>query len=262
MILLKGGADSCKESRKMDFCKESRKSCASTGRGGGWGMVLLAAVLLCNNAQGDQNVSLAWNPPQGSTVAGYFLYCGPEAGLYTNRINIGNNTTTSVSGLREGQTYHFAVTAYNSAGIEKYSLQRYFIHHAGSAHVAWPDELQFDEHEISGGSKPLVRGPGFRGHAVLDDHWPDSRGNLQRVVSIYRPASGPIPNTLLPAGASLKTVPGKSDRDEVFLHRKVQYLAPRQFFAEFQQSVHVGVRFGLGINSQNRFRARPAQHEP
>ncbi|MGB7769766.1 MAG: fibronectin type III domain-containing protein [Verrucomicrobiia bacterium] len=118
MILLKGGADSCKESRKMDFCKESRKSCASTGRGGGWGMVLLAAVLLCNNAQGDQNVSLAWNPPQGSTVAGYFLYCGPEAGLYTNRINIGNNTTTSVSGLREGQTYHFAVTAYNSAGIE------------------------------------------------------------------------------------------------------------------------------------------------
>jgi len=118
MILLNGDADSCKESRKMDFGKESRKSCASTGRGGGWVTVLLAVVLLCNNAQGDQSVSLAWNPSSNSAVAGYFLYYGPEAGVYTNRIDIGNNTATSVSGLQEGQTYHFAVSAYNSIGIE------------------------------------------------------------------------------------------------------------------------------------------------
>lgn len=81
-------------------------------------MVLLTLVLLGNNAQGAQSVSLAWNPPQNSAVAGYYLYYGSEAGVYTNRINIGNNTTASVSDLQEGQTYHFAVTAYNSAGIE------------------------------------------------------------------------------------------------------------------------------------------------
>ena len=80
--------------------------------------VLLAVTLLFNSAKGDQNVTLAWNPSKNSTVAGYFLYYGPAAGAYTNRINTGNNTTASVSGLQEGQTYHFTVTAYNSAGTE------------------------------------------------------------------------------------------------------------------------------------------------
>ena len=78
----------------------------------------MAAVFFCASAKGAPNVTLAWNSSGGSSVAGYFLYCGPTAGVYTNRINIGNNTTASVSGLNEGQTYHFAVSAYNAAGAE------------------------------------------------------------------------------------------------------------------------------------------------
>jgi hypothetical protein len=31
---------------------------------------------------------------------------------------VGTNTVTTVSGLGEGQTYYFAVTAYNAAGME------------------------------------------------------------------------------------------------------------------------------------------------
>lgn len=80
-------------------------------------MVLLAVTLICNRTQGSQNINLAWDS-SGSSVAGYYLYCGSTAGVYTNRINIGNNTTALVSGLKEGQTYHFAVSAYNSAGTE------------------------------------------------------------------------------------------------------------------------------------------------
>ena len=102
----------------MYFGKESRKSCASTGRGGGWETVLLALVLCFSHVQGAQNVRLAWNSSKSPAVAGYFLYYGAEKGGYTNRIDIGNNTTTSVSGLQEGETYHFAVTAYNSDGAE------------------------------------------------------------------------------------------------------------------------------------------------
>ncbi|HEV2437693.1 MAG TPA: fibronectin type III domain-containing protein [Verrucomicrobiae bacterium] len=102
----------------MDFGKESRKSRASTSRGGRWATVLLALFFCLSNAHGSQIVQLAWNPSQTSTVAGYFLYCVNENGMYTNKIDIGINTTASVSGLQEGQTYHFAVTAYNSAGVE------------------------------------------------------------------------------------------------------------------------------------------------
>jgi hypothetical protein len=100
----------------MFFGKESRNCCAA--QGGNWEVVLLAAALFCNSARSAQNVSLAWNSLSNSSVAGYFLYCGAQAGVYTNRINIGNNTTASVSGLLEGQTYHFAVSAYNSTGTE------------------------------------------------------------------------------------------------------------------------------------------------
>jgi Fibronectin type III domain len=105
----------------MDFGKESRKSCASTSRGGRWETILLVLIFhfsCFSNALGSQNVHLAWDPPKSLTVAGYFLYCGNEPGVYTNKIDIGNNTTAAVSGLQEGQTYHFAVTAYNSDGVE------------------------------------------------------------------------------------------------------------------------------------------------
>jgi len=121
VILLKGGAIGClTKVVQMDFGKESRKSRASTSRGGRLGIVLLALFFCLSNVHGSQNVRLAWNASQSSTVAGYFLYCGSDngTGTYTNKIDIGNNTTASVSGLQEGQTYHFAVTAYNSAGVE------------------------------------------------------------------------------------------------------------------------------------------------
>ena len=102
----------------MYFGKESRKRCASTRRGGGWGKVLLALVFCFNHAQGAQNVRLAWNPSKSLAVAGYVLYYGAEKGGHTNRVDIGNNMTASVSGLQEGETYHFAVAAYNSVGVE------------------------------------------------------------------------------------------------------------------------------------------------
>ena len=101
----------------MFFGKDSRKSCALTGQGR-WAAVLLAIVFLSINVKGTPNVTLAWNASGDPSVAGYFLYYGPAAGVYTNRINIGNNTSASVADLNEGETYHFAVSAYNTAGSE------------------------------------------------------------------------------------------------------------------------------------------------
>lgn len=105
----------------MYFGIESRKSSASTNRGGRSGIILLALFFwfsCFSHARASQNVRLAWDPPPNVTIAGYYLYCGNEDGVYTNKIDIGNNTTTSVSGLQEGQTYHFAVAAYNATGVE------------------------------------------------------------------------------------------------------------------------------------------------
>ena len=63
------------------------------------------------------SVALAWNPNPDSCVAGYALSAAPS-GSYSSRIDVGTNTTVTVSGLTGGQTNYFAVTAYNAALVE------------------------------------------------------------------------------------------------------------------------------------------------
>jgi hypothetical protein len=62
-------------------------------------------------------VTLGWDASSGN-VAGYRLYYGPTSGVYTNSIDVGNTTSNKVSGLANGSTYFFAVTAYTIAGVE------------------------------------------------------------------------------------------------------------------------------------------------
>ena len=62
-----------------------------------------------------QNITLKWDPNPAPNLAGYRLYYGTSSGVYTQEINVGNMTATLVSNLREGRTYFFAVTAYNTA---------------------------------------------------------------------------------------------------------------------------------------------------
>jgi len=67
---------------------------------------------------GDQTVTLAWDRSPSADATGYNIYYGAHTGAYTNRVNVGNVSTVSVSGLKEGVTYYFAATAYNSSGLE------------------------------------------------------------------------------------------------------------------------------------------------
>ena len=63
-------------------------------------------------------MSLQWNPNTDSSVAGYNLYYGGASRSYTNSLSVGNTTNAMVSGLVEGKTYFFAVTAYDTQGYE------------------------------------------------------------------------------------------------------------------------------------------------
>ncbi|MBV8900542.1 MAG: fibronectin type III domain-containing protein [Verrucomicrobia bacterium] len=87
-------------------------------------IIMAGAVgwLLCGfsaAAQTARNVTLLWDPPSDdSGIAGYRLYYGTTSGNYSQSTEVGNATTTTVSNLTLGQTYYFAVTDYNTAGIE------------------------------------------------------------------------------------------------------------------------------------------------
>jgi hypothetical protein len=70
------------------------------------------------SAQGTATVSLAWDSSQDPDVVGYFRYFGTSSGVYTNVEDVGPATSVAISGLLQGTTYYFSVSAYNSIGLQ------------------------------------------------------------------------------------------------------------------------------------------------
>lgn len=62
------------------------------------------------------SVTLAWDSVAG-TGMGYRLYQGTSSRTYTNMVDIAGATNINVT-IQRGITYYFAVTAYNSVGLE------------------------------------------------------------------------------------------------------------------------------------------------
>jgi len=81
------------------------------GVGGLTGLVV-ALVLLLTSYTAAAQVTLAWDASV-SMVDGYWLYYGSASGIYTARIDVGTATTYTITGLVSGQTYYFAMTAYD-----------------------------------------------------------------------------------------------------------------------------------------------------
>ena len=79
------------------------------------GVLFIVCIAITESYAGD--ATLSWTASKDSNVAGYKLYYGTVSHSYTSSINVGLQTTTTVTGLNAG-VYYFAVTAYNSAGAE------------------------------------------------------------------------------------------------------------------------------------------------
>jgi hypothetical protein len=64
------------------------------------------------------SVNLAWNASLDPNVIGYRIYSGVASDTYTNKVDVGNVTNTTIPSLVAGVTYYFAATAYDSFGQE------------------------------------------------------------------------------------------------------------------------------------------------
>jgi chitinase len=117
-----------RKEKKMNTGKERRK---------GWGVIskLILAVMftwvifLFGQATCFAlSVLLQWDPNTESDLSGYKVYYkanssslpfdGTGAGGGSSPIDVHNQTTSTVTGLDPNKTYYFAVTAYNTSGIE------------------------------------------------------------------------------------------------------------------------------------------------
>jgi hypothetical protein len=62
--------------------------------------------------------TLTWEPSTLTNLGGYKVYIGTASGVYGTPITVGNVTSYLVANLGIGSTYYFAVTNYNTSGIE------------------------------------------------------------------------------------------------------------------------------------------------
>ena len=81
----------------------------------------MAAFVICHlalpaNAATLPALNLAWNPNPETDIASYELGYGTSSGSYPTKLNVGVDTTATVSGLSAQVTYYFVVTAINQAG--------------------------------------------------------------------------------------------------------------------------------------------------
>ena len=75
-------------------------------------LVVLAPTSLQTIPSGSTNtIGLAWNPSATTEVTGYRIVYGLSSDALTNSVDVGNVTSTIVSGLTPGQTYYLAVIA-------------------------------------------------------------------------------------------------------------------------------------------------------
>jgi hypothetical protein len=74
-------------------------------------------IVLVKNALGN-SIILNWDPVTEADLAGYKLYYGTSSGSYDKATDIGKVTSYEVTGLVAGETYFFALTAYDKAGNE------------------------------------------------------------------------------------------------------------------------------------------------
>jgi PKD repeat protein len=62
------------------------------------------------------DATLAWDPVNNPALGGYRLYYGQSSRNYSTNVNVGNQTMHTLTNLVAGQTYFFAVTAYDTNG--------------------------------------------------------------------------------------------------------------------------------------------------
>ena len=62
--------------------------------------------------------TLEWDPNAEPDLAGYRLYYGLSSGDYQYSVDVGNQTTYTITDLEASKTYYIAATAYNTTGLE------------------------------------------------------------------------------------------------------------------------------------------------
>jgi hypothetical protein len=103
--------------------------------------LVCAAIVFMHPSCLAFHLTLEWDPNVDQDLAGYIVYYGSASRDYKYDVDIGDETSTTISGLDDRKKYYFAVTAYDEEGNES----------AYSAEVAYPNSGASGTSGASGG---------------------------------------------------------------------------------------------------------------
>jgi hypothetical protein len=155
-------------------------------------LVLAGMIRLASPVSAEQQVTLGWEPSLDEGVAGYAVYYGAASGAYSNRISAGSAISATISGLQEGLTYFFVVTACNALGLE--SLPSNEVSYTVPGAVLTIQKLQ-----MSGFSGAFFIGSS----GVVPPVWVlQVSEDMKTWRPLARGANGPVGVTVVTSGAS------------------------------------------------------------
>jgi fibronectin type 3 domain-containing protein len=80
--------------------------------------IILLFTFVLSQSSFAAKITLAWDANTESDVVGYKVYYGTSSKSYTGSMDVGNVTNCTLAGLKGGQTYYIAVTAYSTSSKE------------------------------------------------------------------------------------------------------------------------------------------------
>jgi hypothetical protein len=106
-------------------------------------------------------ITVAWDPVEDPSITGYRIYYGSGSSGYEGVLDVGMETTYTLTDLEEGQPYYFALVAYDADGAESELSQE--VAHNGPARDSEADRNENnlpDQDEIDQAETDFVESDG------------------------------------------------------------------------------------------------------
>ena len=124
-------------------------------------------------------VTLAWNANAEENLAGYRVRYGLTTGSHTEVVDVGKETTVTLSGLTATTAYYVVVTAYNTAGLESLPSDEISF-----SPLATPTEETFVAEPLAA---PAPEDPALRASAATIGQWSAGSGGAFSFVITANP---------------------------------------------------------------------------